>query len=126
MDKLLFYAINNKVKSILFLLFITIISLMGYKDLGVDTRLSSLLNEQDSSKKIYDKFVDEFGSKIMHLWFELRQFNVINENKIKKFILNSSTNDGINLFNKELSYIKDAMINDYLTLSFKSKLLIQD
>ena len=62
----------------------------------------------------------------MHLWFELRQFNVINENKIKKFILNSSTNDGINLFNKELSYIKDAMINDYLTLSFKSKLLIQD
>ena len=62
MDKLLFYAIDNKVKSILFLLFITIISLMGYKDLGVDTRLSSLLNEQDSSKKIYDKFVDEFGS----------------------------------------------------------------
>ncbi|MEZ7820934.1 MAG: efflux RND transporter permease subunit [Patescibacteria group bacterium] len=62
LQNILFFGINNRKTTILFLVLLMLSSLFGYKYLSINTSLNSLLNNKDNSKVLYDKFIQEFGS----------------------------------------------------------------
>jgi predicted RND superfamily exporter protein len=62
LQNILFFGINNRKTTILFLVLLLLSSLFGYKYLSINTSLNSLLNNKDDSKLVYDKFIQEFGS----------------------------------------------------------------
>ena len=62
LEYMLNFGVNNKKTTLLMLLLLLVFSITGYEKLKIDTSLNSLLNQNDKSKIIYDKFTEEFGS----------------------------------------------------------------
>jgi len=62
LEYMLNFGVNHKKTTLLVLLVLLVYSITGYEKLQIDTSLNSLLNKNDKSKIIYDKFTEEFGS----------------------------------------------------------------